>query len=111
MKKICSPDAHRHDIQVFYFIMLFILTIGYIDKVYKSVSSKRKPTHPSVGNVCVFVVVVDVCVSWTETPGVHCCDNHYLPPRTSSGLPALSETVQGEDILFCFCKAELVVAL
>ena len=53
MKKICSPDAHRHDIQVFYFIMLFILTIGYIDKVYKSVSSKRKPTHPSVGNVCV----------------------------------------------------------
>lgn len=46
------------------FIMLFILTTGYIDKVYKSVSSKRKPTHPPVGNV---FVVVYVCVLVRDT--------------------------------------------
>lgn len=31
-----------------FFLMPFILTTGYIDKVYKSVSSKRKQTHPSM---------------------------------------------------------------
>lgn len=35
----------------------FILTSGYIDKVYKSVSSKRKQTRPSNLNG-VFVVCV-----------------------------------------------------
>jgi len=46
------------------FIILFILTIGYVDMVYKSVSSKQKLTHLSVAGmvVCGTALVKCVCI-------------------------------------------------
>lgn len=97
------------------FIMLFILTIGYIDKVYKSVSSKRKPTHPSVGNV---FFVVYVCELDRDAGNPLLLAPSPLLPFTPLNLsdqqqtPSSQCTVQGDDIFLylpVFCtKAELV---
>lgn len=96
--------------------MLFILTIGYIDKVYKSVSSKRKPTHPSVGNVFFVVYVCELdrdagnpLLSAAPPPLLS-----FTPLNLSAQqqTPSSQCTVQGEDIFLyrpVFCtKAELV---
>lgn len=101
-----------------YFIMLFILTTGYTDQVYKSVSSKRKLTHPSVGHwVCVLLFM---CVSFAETLGVHCCFyQHQLPPplphqsscSDQQDTPSSQCTVQGEDIFIFICLFLLSGAL
>lgn len=96
---------YRQKNQVIYFIMLFILTIGYIDKVYKSVSSKRKPTHPSVGNV---FVVVYVCELIRDTgspplfPSPSPSSSLLVTVQANSRLPALS-ALNKVKIYFFIC--------
>lgn len=80
--------------QAIYFILLFILTVGYNDKVYKSVSSKRKPTHPSVGNAFVIVYACELDRG-AGSPLLFPPSSPSLPVATdycsdSSGSPALS---------------------
>lgn len=105
--------THTNKVHVISFIMLFILTIGYIGKVYKSVSSKRKPTRPSVGNVCVILLLLFMCELDRDAGSPLLLLLLLLllfTPQTSSGLPALSALYKVK-ISACFCEAELVVAL
>lgn len=98
----CRPYVRNTKHKAMYVIMRFILTTGYIDNVYKSVSSKRKLTHPS--DVCCRWYC-SVCVSWAETLGGCCCYHHRHPPPSSSSeqqdTPRSRRTVQSEHFFFC----------
>lgn len=92
-QKLVVALTYTQKNQTISFIMLFILTIGYIDKVYKSVSSKRKPTHSSVGNVFVVVYVCELdrdAGSPLLFPPSSPSSSLLLPVRTNSRPPALS---------------------
>lgn len=99
--RLKNKETSTQTNQVVSFIMLFILTIGYIDKVYKSVSSKRKPTHPSVGNVF-FVVYVCEPDRDAGSPLLFAPSSRlpFTPLHLSEQqwTPSSQCTVQGEDI-------------
>ncbi len=84
--------------------MLFILTIGYIDKVYKSVSGKGKPTHQTVVNACLFLFMVvsltEMLESTADTSFISLLLLLLFTDQTSSGLVALSALYKVKIYLF-----------
>lgn len=88
MKTSCKP-------QVYYFILLFILTIGYIDKVYKSVSSNRSQ-HIHLWEMCVCCCL---CVwAWQRRGESTAGFLVFTPHHSSQWTPSSQCTVQREDI-------------